>query len=332
MELGFSGPTDLWGRGDTREEENQITLSDMAIDIPSAAGMQTVFIDRENMIIDVNSTAYLALHEAMIDAADTTDSEIAVDVQSKGRYHMIADSTGTFVDTNEKATEALLREPPDRYHLRFHIDLVGNPILVRFIGDIEEPLLRVLRNVPRAISLNVLRLCTHGQPLGNNPLKTIIVECSRMVCYSLKDMFTTDRVRLYHQESASVPATALRLYGGPVSISPLSLTWMDDSDLSDCGFTHVMDSTSISTVLASQAPTLMLVFRNFRGAETGSASPATSNTSTLIGNQPPDDDGRHPELEGPTSTNHDAHQNHSPRTSQKGGFTIRCKLTDKKES
>ena len=87
MVLGFNGPKGLWGRGDAQEEEDQITLSDMAIDIPSAAGMQTVFIDRENMVIDVNSTAYLALHEAMIDAADATDHGIAVAVQSLGRYH-----------------------------------------------------------------------------------------------------------------------------------------------------------------------------------------------------------------------------------------------------
>ena len=50
----------------------------------------------------------------------------------------MADSAGIFVESDASASAALLREPPDRYHVRFHMGKVNNPLPVVFLGDIGK--------------------------------------------------------------------------------------------------------------------------------------------------------------------------------------------------
>ena len=95
-------------------------------------------------------------NDAVINSADSTGSPLVGAIQSLGRYHTLADSAGVFVESDANASAALLREPPDRYHIRFHMEKINNPIPVFFIGDIGNPLRDVLGSVPRAINSDVL--------------------------------------------------------------------------------------------------------------------------------------------------------------------------------
>ena len=239
--------------GDSGVEPNSIVLSDLSVWVPSVAGMQVISVPRSQELSE-SIDPLSDFNDAVINSADSTGSPLVGAIQSLGRYHTLADSAGVFVESDANASAALLREPPDRYHIRFHMEKVNNPLPLFFIGDIGNPLRDVLGSVPRAINSDVLRLCMPGLPYGGSSFEcfdTIVVECSRVVCFDLRDLFLTDKVRLYHQRSVSMPASAVGLSGSPLSVSPSSLEWMHASGLRDVGFAYVNDSASVSIVLAS---------------------------------------------------------------------------------
>jgi hypothetical protein len=252
--------------GDSGVEPNSIVLSDLSVWVPSVAGMQVISVPRSQELSE-SIDPLSDFNDAVINSADSTGSPLVGAIQSLGRYHTVADSAGVFVESDANASAALLREPPDRYHIRFHMEKANNPLPLFFIGDIGNPLRDVLGSVPRAINSDVLRLCMPGQPYGGSSFEcfdTIVVECSRVVCFDLRDLFLTDKVRLYHQRSVSMPASSVGLSGSPLSVSPSSLEWMHASDLRDAGFTYVNNFASVSIVLASPDPMLFLVFRDFQ--------------------------------------------------------------------
>ena len=142
----------------------------------------------------------------------------------------MADSAGIFVELDASASATILREPPDRYHVRFQMEKVNNPLPVFFVGDIGNPLRDILGSVPRAISSNVLHLCMPGQPYGGSFFEcfdTIVEECSRVVCFDLRDLFLADKVRLYHQRSASVPASTVDQFVWQSSVGVSVVSGMD---------------------------------------------------------------------------------------------------------
>ena len=66
-----------------------------------------------------------------------------------------------------------------------------------------NPLRDILGPVPRAINSDVLRLCMPGQIFGGSSFECfdiIVVECSRVACFDLRDLFLANKVPERWQE------------------------------------------------------------------------------------------------------------------------------------